>query len=58
MTRRDLLQVPAAALLARQAGAAATVRAGNSPDLVRRAEGLFRTARTDSPLFPVKPGRA
>lgn len=32
--------------------------AGQSPDLVRRAEGLFQTARTDSPIFPVKPTRA
>ncbi len=76
MTRRDLLQVPAATAelvgfvppgtldgISMLPGLAAdhgrrTNIANKSPDLVRRAEGLFRTARTGSPLFPVKPARA
>ncbi|MDH7570303.1 MAG: N-acetylgalactosamine 6-sulfate sulfatase, partial [Armatimonadota bacterium] len=32
--------------------------AANHPDVVARAEQLFREARVDSPDFPVRPGRA
>ncbi len=32
--------------------------ASQNPALVRRAAEIFRTARTDSQLFPVKPARA